>query len=605
MVEPDSRRIVRVNRVLAEMLGYRPEELSGWNYGELTWPEDREADDAQLALHLAGETEAFFLEKRYRRRDGSPFWVRASSRVTYVANHPNHPNLVVATIEDIDARRRAEEALDAAKRDLAKSEAEFRASFEEAVVGKVMVEPVTRRIVRANRAFAEMLGYRPDELIGRTGLEITWGEDRDANEFELSRHLAGDSVGFVLEKRYMRRDGAPLWVRASARLVDVANNGDRSRLIFATIENIDGRRRAEDALYATQSALAKSEAEFRVSFEGAAVGKALIDPVSMCILRANRAYANMLGYEPEEIIGHTGAEYTPPEDIEEDARVYSRLRWGKANVFFREKRFLRRNGAPFWARVSVSLVDVPENSDHPRIVVATIEDIDAKHNAEVSLQAAKQDLEVVVEQRTAALDQRDVLLREVYHRVKNNLQIIDGMLMMQAMKLESARAKQALLSMRGRVQALGLVHQQLMGSADLKTFDIAPFLAELTNNILNGQASAGVNLRVDATPMAVGLDFAIPLGMLVNELVTNSLKHAFAAQEGNIMVALGPDAHGTVVLVVSDDCSGQSASATKRSRPGIGTAIIKGLVSQIGGTMLVRGGKGTTTEIRTQMRAPK
>jgi two-component sensor histidine kinase len=71
------------------------------------------------------------------------------------------------------------------------------------------------------------------------------------------------------------------------------------------------------------------------------------------------------------------------------------------------------------------------------------------------------------------------------------------------------------------------------------------------------------------------------------------------------MVALGPDAHGTVVLVVSDDCSGQSASATKRSRPGIGTAIIKGLVSQIGGTMLVRGGKGTTTEIRTQMRAPK
>jgi two-component sensor histidine kinase len=179
------------------------------------------------------------------------------------------------------------------------------------------------------------------------------------------------------------------------------------------------------------------------------------------------------------------------------------------------------------------------------------------------------------------------------------------MLMMQAMKLGSPRAKQALLSTRGRVQALGLVHQQLMGSADLKTFDIAPFLVELSDNILNGQASVGVNLHVDACPMSVGLDFAIPLGMLVNELVTNSLKHAFAAEGGNIMVDFRPDALGTLVLVVSDDGRGQSASATKRSRPGIGTTIVKGLVAQIGGTMLVRSHKGTTTEIRTQMRAPK
>jgi two-component sensor histidine kinase len=136
--------------------------------------------------------------------------------------------------------------------------------------------------------------------------------------------------------------------------------------------------------------------------------------------------------------------------------------------------------------------------------VATIEDIDARHNAEVSLQVAKQDLEAVVDQRTAALGQCDVLLREVYHRVKNNLQIVDAMLMMQSMKMESPRAKQALLGMRGRVRALGLVHQQLMGSADLKTFDIAPFLVELSNNVLSGQASVGVNLHVDATPMAVG-----------------------------------------------------------------------------------------------------
>ncbi len=71
------------------------------------------------------------------------------------------------------------------------------------------------------------------------------------------------------------------------------------------------------------------------------------------------------------------------------------------------------------------------------------------------------------------------------------------------------------------------------------------------------------------------------------------------------MVALRPDAHGTLVLVVSDDGRGQSASVAKRPNPGLGTTIVKGLVAQIGGTMLVRHDKGTTTEIRTPMRAPK
>jgi LytS/YehU family sensor histidine kinase len=104
----------------------------------------------------------------------------------------------------------------------------------------------------------------------------------------------------------------------------------------------------------------------------------------------------------------------------------------------------------------------------------------------------------------------------------------------------------------------------------LKTFDIAPFLLELSNNILSGQASVGVKLHIDAIPMSDGLNFAIPLGMMVNELVTNSLKHAFPAQEGRIMVSLRPDTDGNLVLVVSDDGRGQSVSTMKRARPGVG-----------------------------------
>jgi two-component sensor histidine kinase len=100
--------------------------------------------------------------------------------------------------------------------------------------------------------------------------------------------------------------------------------------------------------------------------------------------------------------------------------------------------------------------------------------------------AARASLELALNERTGALVQRDMLLREVHHRVKNNLQMVDGLLMMQARQLSDSDAKEGLATLRGDVQALGLVHEQLLMSADLETFDVAPFLHELSANVVAG-----------------------------------------------------------------------------------------------------------------------
>jgi two-component sensor histidine kinase len=256
-------------------------------------------------------------------------------------------------------------------------------------------------------------------------------------------------------------------------------------------------------------------------------------------------------------------------------------------------------------RVCASLVRVEGVDEQPPVVVATIEDIDARHKAEEQLLAAKQTLELVVEERTRAHDQRDILLREVYHRVKNNLQVIDSLLLMQAKKLENPQAASALIGMRTRIHALGLVHHQLMGASDLKTFDVAPFLRQLLDIILNVHGASKVNFLVNAVPLTVDLDFAIPLGMIVTELVTNSLKHAFGRGGGIISVALRPDHNGLVVLTVSDNGRGQSDTvAAKSSDAAIGLKIVTGLVRQIGGALTVRSLNGTSTEVRTNLRAP-
>ena len=120
-------------------------------------------------------------------------------------------------------------------------------------------------------------------------------------------------------------------------------------------------------------------------------------------------------------------------------------------------------------------------------------------------------------------------------------------------------------SLRDRIYALGLVHHQLMGSADLRTFDVAPFLRELASNIQDGGASSRRRASTSsADPLDVGLDFAIPLGLLVTELVTNSLKHAVPGGEGHVDVSLSRNDDGTFGLVVSDNGVGYACHWSSR-----------------------------------------
>jgi two-component sensor histidine kinase/PAS domain-containing protein len=192
-----------------------------------------------------------------------------------------------------------------------------------------------------------------------------------------------------------------------------------------------------------------------------------------------------------------------------------------------------------------------------------------------------------------ALAQRDLLLREVYHRVKNNLQIVDGLLLMQSRSLRDPQAIAALVGLRSRIYALGLVHAQLMSSKNLETFDIAPFLQELTQNIVAGGSSQDVVFEVDVCPLEVDLDVALPLGLLVTELVTNSLKHAFPYGAGAVRVKLARMDDRGVLLSVSDNGLGGTETP---DTPGVGSSIIAGLVGQLSGKLAVdqQGGRTTT-----------
>jgi two-component sensor histidine kinase len=215
------------------------------------------------------------------------------------------------------------------------------------------------------------------------------------------------------------------------------------------------------------------------------------------------------------------------------------------------------------------------------------------------LRTANACLTEALEQGAGALKQRDILLREVYHRVKNNLQIMDGLLAAQLRNVTDKDALASLANLRQRLYAMGLVHQQLMESKDLRTFDIAPFLEELSNNVIESSAFHGLELSVQSIPLAVGVDFAVPLGLLVTELLTNSLKHAFPEGVGSISVVLERSGYDNLTLIVSDN--GHTAESARlapfASQPGRGINIITGLVRQLKGAIAMETSNGTRTEI--------
>lgn len=457
-------------------------------------------------------------------------------------------------------------------------------SSDDAIIGK----DLDSIVMSWNRGAEAIFGYTADEIVGRS-ITLLFPPDRLDEETRIVEQLKRGER--VVHRETVRRckDGTDIPVS-----ITVSPIRDSNGVIVGASKILRDISERRDA----QRALALSEAEFRASFEGAAVGKVLAEPESRRMVRVNKAFARMLGYDSQELVGRMSPEVTWPEDRDADAAEYALLLSGGSDAHVREKRYIRKDGTPIWVRVSATLARVLE-SDRPILAVIAIEDIDARYHAQAELLQAKRDLERVVVERTAALTQRNLLLREVYHRVKNNLQIVDAMLAIQADKIEDPIAKQGMLGLRSRIFALGLVHQQLMESDDLQTFDVAPFVQELSSNILDSGSHDTVTLTVDAHPLKVGLDFAARLGLLVTELLTNALKHVFPTGKGNIRVILRPDADGKAVLIVSDDGQAQTGGGDSTlSNAGLAAGIIQSLVAQLEGTMTVSSLTGTTTEVR-------
>jgi len=227
----------------------------------------------------------------------------------------------------------------------------------------------------------------------------------------------------------------------------------------------------------------------------------------------------------------------------------------------------------------------------------------AKERLEVEVKSrteAMQLLEVKEEQLVRSLAEKNTLLQEVHHRVKNNLQVISSLLRMQGEVLKDQTAAAALKESHQRVLSMALIHEQLYGNKEMDQIDFAEFTQTLVSELFRSYAGTGdrVSHRTMVEEVRLQIDQAIPCGLILNELVTNALKYAYPnGKRGEVVIELRESDAGMVTLSVSDQGVGLPAEFDWSNSASMGLPIVDLLTQQLGGTLAVRTSPGASFTI--------
>ncbi|WP_119462458.1 PAS domain-containing protein [Rhodospirillaceae bacterium SYSU D60014] len=218
--------------------------------------------------------------------------------------------------------------------------------------------------------------------------------------------------------------------------------------------------------------------------------------------------------------------------------------------------------------------------------IGTVRDITARKSSEEALAAA-------LAEQDNLLQQKDTLLREIHHRVKNNLQVISSLMNLEALQVEDDDARERLRLVSQRIVILGNIHEQLYRSDDFARIDIGARLQEICRSLASLYRNDAVTVTVDAEKLFCNIETAIPIGLITNELVSNCFKHGFRdGRSGWVHVSLRRMESGTVSLVVADNGAGLPA-APQDLRHGLGMRVTSALAKQIDAVVRFESDEGT------------
>jgi PAS domain S-box-containing protein len=465
--------------------------------------------------------------------------------------------------QDITEQKTIEKALK-------ESEAYYRTIFDNSGAATVIIENDTT-ISLANPEFEKLSGYSVDELEGKKKwTEFVLEDDSERMKgYHRQRRIDQELAPENYEFRFINRQGDVRNIILYVALIPGTEKSVASLLDITDLKNM-------------QKKLEKSVLRFRALAEYALDGIITTDSHGK-ILYFNNSLLKMFGYTQDELQNSPLTILMPGRFRENFMMGLRKFRsTGEHRLVGRtiETTGLKKDGDEFSFEMSLT----KWKSDEKIYFTSIIRDITERKKAEDDLRES--------------LKEKEVLLREIHHRVKNNMEIISSLLNMQIRHVEEEEAENVLLESQGRVKSMAMIHEKLYQSKSLSKINFKEYVENLVSDIFYsyGIKKGTIEPDLEIEDINIDIDTAIPLGLIINELVTNSVKYAFPKCKGSIKIKL-KSSQDQLELTLADNGVGLPDDLDYKYTDSLGLQLINGLVGQIDGEIELDKSHGTQFKI--------
>ncbi|MCF7949112.1 MAG: PAS domain S-box protein [Spirochaetia bacterium] len=559
-------RIIEVNEQACRLLQYSREELLQMSIKDITAEEDQSLLRSR-AKELVEKKHFTFVSEDIRS-DG----VLIPVEVSAFSYSEGGRDFVVSSIRDITERKRLEKEL--------KAKTEFMEVILDNMHDLVALTDPAGNFIFVGKSH-EILGYEPIDLIGSNVMEIVHPDDYSYVEKEFHNFLLSRQKKKI-EYRCKRSDGSYLWFETVGKILP-DESGKPGNIIFST-RDISERKQMENALK-------ESEKKYRFLTENAS------DLIIQIDERLRPTYispsvAESLGYTLEDIADANVLEYVPPEDQKSLAElVEKKINKNEKNLTY-SHRIYTKSGELRWMETRARLTYDAEGRFNGAIYADR--DITDIRKLEQVNEERRQLLEAI-------LEEKEQLIHEVHHRIKNHMNTIYSIISLRASRIDNPHIREVLEEVQDKINLMQNIYQSLYTGEDVGTIRISSYLGPVIHDIQSAYIdNQSISMSTDIEEIHVTSKQSFPIGIIITELITNSIKYAFdESGEGKIDISIHKDKENIKFLCieVADNGKGIPPEIVENGEYGFGLTLVEGYAKQFDGTMSISTDGGTTVHV--------